>query len=287
MELPGAAEGGKNDVGELEGQSSKEGKLGLTRTRFRRRLKVARTRSPSSVGLSRRRTVLFGRGETGSAISSGERREGGQRHTRTAEVNSQRPLYVHLLTRQAVRSKGSVQSADESQLRGEDGRRSRLEDSLCRILEDTTRLPFDALLEHSRSGFRPVCDERTEETSRRIGRGPWQRLRVGCGGEMRRPRWDRRRWSGHLASPVKLLEALWGSRRGGGWSAEKRWRGTQIVREFAEFRRDLPRRSPPSSVRCTLHRDCYSLPERNRQSTQCRQHHHRPSSSSERASLAP
>ena len=121
-------------------------------------------------------------------------------------MDSQRPLYVHLLTWKAVRSKEFSPIGDESRLERE--RRRKEADSLCGILEYTTRLPFDALLEHSGSGFQPVRDQGTEETSRRIGRGPWRRLRVIRGGEMRRPWWDRRRRSGHGKCAVVLVEAL-------------------------------------------------------------------------------
>ena len=118
MEFPGAANGGGDGIGEFDVRSWKKGRLGLTRTRFRRLLKVAKIGLRSVVGLSRRRTVLLGRGETGSAISFRRttKKEGGR--TRTAEVDSQRPLYVHLLTWKAVRNERISPIGLERHLRG-------------------------------------------------------------------------------------------------------------------------------------------------------------------------
>lgn len=283
MEFPGAANGGGDGIGEFDVRSWKKGRLGLTRTRFRRLLKVAKIGLRSVVGLSRRRTVLLGRGETGSAISFRRttKKEGGR--TRTAEVDSQRPLYVHLLTWKAVRDERISPIGDESRLReGETAERSRLEDSLCRILEDSARLPFDALLEHSGSGFRPVRDEGAEEKGRRIGRRSLRRrLRVRCSGEMRGPRWDWRRWSGHAKSPVMLVEALqYEEDESNSVGREVRWRGTKL----RDLRRNLPRLSfSPSTALCALHKTLLVQDAEE----PCRQRHHRPSSSSERASLAP
>lgn len=100
----------------------KKGRLGLTRTRFRRALKVARIGSRSAVGLSHQGTVLFGRGEMGSANFFRRTLKRARERTRTAEVDSQRPLYVHLLTWKTVRSKRFSPIGDESRLgEGKDG----------------------------------------------------------------------------------------------------------------------------------------------------------------------